>query len=173
MGRDIDKEMLGFGTLCSKWHGLSKKHGLASTFSAQRWLQYTQIGEKGRTTKGIGVRRSISKLSWKTSVLLPQQERHQKTQMIECSPSGCRDGCRAFTVTSKANGFAWCLTIPRVAWKHSCWRCWIQVQIRQSRKPRQLFLSQSTSTISCVWRRLTILLRERKVRDDFSAADGA
>ena len=52
MGRDIDKEMLGFGTLCSKWHGLSKKHGLASTFSAQRWLQYTQIGEKGRTTKG-------------------------------------------------------------------------------------------------------------------------
>ena len=47
-----NKEMLGFGTLCSNWHGFSKKHGLACTFSAQRWLQYTQIGEKGRTTKG-------------------------------------------------------------------------------------------------------------------------
>ena len=47
-----NKEMLGFGTLCSHWHGFNKKHGIACTFSAQRTLQYTQIGDKGRTTKG-------------------------------------------------------------------------------------------------------------------------
>jgi len=45
------KEMLGFGTLCSNWHGFNKKHGLACTLAAQRWLQYGEIGEKGRATK--------------------------------------------------------------------------------------------------------------------------
>ena len=46
------KTMLGFGTLCNYWHGFNKKHGKICTLAANRTLQYAQIGNKGRTTRG-------------------------------------------------------------------------------------------------------------------------
>lgn len=45
------KVLLGFGTLCNYWHGFNKKHGNLCTLAANRALGYTQIGNKGRTTK--------------------------------------------------------------------------------------------------------------------------
>ena len=45
-------EMLGFGTICNHWHGFNPKHGKMCTLAANRALQYGQIGNKGRTTRG-------------------------------------------------------------------------------------------------------------------------
>ena len=85
--------------------------------------------KKAARPKGKEVRRSISRLCWQTSVLLPQKERRQKTQMIECWPSGCRDGCRSSTATSKTKGFAWCRSMP---------------------KPRETIFWQQIATLACV-----------------------
>eukprot|EP00438_Fugacium_kawagutii_P019554 Skav233290 [mRNA] locus=scaffold4120:271365:274031:- [translate_table: standard] len=43
-----NREAVGFGTLCSYWHGFNKKHGNAATLQAQRLLGYKDIGEKGK-----------------------------------------------------------------------------------------------------------------------------
>lgn len=43
-----NREAVGFGTLCSYWHGFNKKHGNAATLQAQRLLAYKDIGEKGK-----------------------------------------------------------------------------------------------------------------------------
>ena len=44
-------QMLGFGTICNHWHGFSKKHANMCTLAAQRWLNYSRIGERGKSTK--------------------------------------------------------------------------------------------------------------------------
>ena len=51
------KQMTGFGTICPYWHGFNKKHGKACTLAAQRYLNFKNIGDKGKSTRdrdGIG-----------------------------------------------------------------------------------------------------------------------
>lgn len=48
---ELHKEVVGYGTLCCHWHGFNKKHGNMCTISAQRWLRYQNIGDKGRSTR--------------------------------------------------------------------------------------------------------------------------
>ena len=43
------KQMMGFGTLCPYWHGFNKKHSNCCTLAAQRFLKFTNIGNKLKT----------------------------------------------------------------------------------------------------------------------------
>ena len=40
--------LCGFGTLCNCWHGFNRRHSRALSLGAQRYLDYSQIGDKGK-----------------------------------------------------------------------------------------------------------------------------